>query len=502
MKFRERLGEREEEIQKRLDPSWQPETLEPVLGPQNVHFEMGNRVRGVNAGGIGLVQQLTDAIGLRRSIDENLVLFKRHLPYHESDHVLTMAFNVLCGGQSIEDIELLRNNVSFLDAMGAQRIPDPTTARDYLMRFEESDVHDLMEGINQARIRVWKAQRSDFRRKAVIDVDGTIVETQGEKKEGADFGYNGKFGYGPLVVSLANTGDVLYLVNRGANRPSHDGAPEWLTRAVSTVRSGGFRSVLLRGDTDFALTRHFDDWTKDDVSFVFGMDANRTFVKWAEDLEDASWTALERPAKQEHRASTRARRPNLKDVVIHRRGFKNLRLAAESYAELEYRPAKAHGTYRLVALRKNISVEKGDESLFDEIRYFFYVTNVPAEEMTAEEVIFQANARCDQENIIEQLKNGVQAMRMPTSGFVANWAYMVIAALAWNIKTWLALLLPKREGAAQLAKMEFRSFLNAIMLVPAQVVRSGRRLVYRFLYYNRWLPLVFAGSEKLRYLRL
>ena len=378
-------------------------------------------MRGINAGGIGLVQQLTDTIGLREAIDENLVLLKRHLPYHESDHVLNMAFNVLCGGQSIEGIELLRNNVSFLDAMGAQRIPDPTTARDYLMRFREKDVLDLMEGINQARIRVWKAQRSDFRRRAVIDVDGTIVETSGEKKEGTDFAYNGKFGYGPLVVTLANTGEVLYLVNRGANRPSHEGAPAWLDRAVSTVRSGGFRSVLLRGDTDFALTRHFDDWTKDDISFVFGMDAHPTFVKRAEGVKEASWKALERPIKKEPSSTTRERRPNLKDVVIRERGLKNLRLAAESYAELEYRPAKAHGTYRLVALRKNISVEKGEESLFDEIRYFFYVTNVPAEEMSAEEVIFQANARCNQENIIEQLKNGVQAMRMPTCGFVANW---------------------------------------------------------------------------------
>ena len=125
-----------------------------------------------------------------------------------------------------------------------------------------------MEAQNDARLCVWKAQPSRFRAQAVIDVDGTIVPTTGTKKEGADFAYNGAYGYGPLVISLANTNEVLYTVNRAANRPSHDGALPWIERAVGLVTAGGFRRILLRGDTDFSLTAHFATWDAADVQFV------------------------------------------------------------------------------------------------------------------------------------------------------------------------------------------------------------------------------------------
>ena len=237
---------RQQEIDERLDPSWQPVTYRPVIGAGNLKYELGARVRATSAGGIGVIEQLVETIGLRRSLDERVHLLKMHLPYHESDHILAMTYNLLAGGQSIEDLERLRNDVTFLDAIGARRIPDPTTAGDFLRRFAgNDDVHNLMEAQNDARLRVWRHQSSRFRDQAVIDVDGTIVETSGKKKEGADFAYNGKYGYGPLVVSLANTNEVLYVKNRGANRPSHDGAIPLLKRAVELVQVAGFRKVLL-----------------------------------------------------------------------------------------------------------------------------------------------------------------------------------------------------------------------------------------------------------------
>ncbi len=496
--FTKVLSEREEEIDDRLDPSRLPDTDTPVLGAGNLVYEISTRVKAVVAGGIGLVEQLVEAVGLRRAIDERLDVLKVHLPYHESDHVLTMAYNLLAGGQCIEDIGSLRRDMSFLDAVGAQRLPGPSTSGDFLRRLGPSDIEDLMEAQNDARLRVWREQNSRFRKQAIIDVDGTIVATTGEKKEGADFAYNGKYGYGPLLVTLANTGEVLYAVNRSANRPSHDGCVRWLDRAVELAWAGRFKKVLLRGDTDFALTRHFDRWTTDEVQFVFSMDASPTFKQRAAALEESKWTVLERPAKYQVKTAPRRKRPNHKDIVVKARGMKNLRLVGEAWAEMEYRPGKAEGTYRLIVVRKNISVENGDDGLFDEIRYYFFVTNVPVAEMSATEVIFHSNARCNQENIIDQLKHGVPAMRMPAGSLVANWAYMVIAILAWNIKQWLALMLPKRAGAAQLATMEFRTFLNNVMLVPAQIMKGARRITFRLLSYNKWVRLLLEGSLRLR----
>ena len=146
-------------------------------------------------------------------------------------------------------------------------------------------------------------------------------------------------------------------------------------------------------------------------------------------------------------------------------------------------------------LRKNISVQKGEKALFDEVRYFFYITNRTDK---AEKIVGLANGRCDQENVIEQLKNGVNAMRMPVNDLLSNWAYMVMAALAWNLKAWYGLLTPNRERGLELVKMEFRRFLHAIVLVPCQIVRTARRVIYRILGYNNWLKDFFATWERVR----
>jgi hypothetical protein len=266
------------------------------------------------------------------------------------------------------------------------------------------------------------------------------------------------------------------------------------------VTAGGFRRILLRDDTDFSLTTHFATWDDAGVQFVFGMDANRAFVSRADALDDQVWTTLDRPHKDAGTTALRAKRRDYKDTVIRLRGYTTLRLAAESYAEMPY--TTGGRTYRLIVLRKNISVLRGEELLGDEIRYHFYVTNVPAAEMSAPEVIFQSNARCNQENVIKQLKNGVQAMRMPASDLVANWAYMAIATLAFNIKAWLGLLLPRRAGGAQLLTMDFRRFIHALILIPIQIKTGGRRLTFRILSYTRWVRLILDGSQRLRQLQL
>jgi hypothetical protein len=490
------LEQRQQELEARIDPTWQPETAAPVMSSGNLVYVMGDKVRAIAAGGIGLVEQLVEAIGLRHRLDERVNVLRRHLPYHESDHILAMSYNLLAGGQAIEDLDRLRTDGTFLDAVGARRLPDPTTAGDFLRRFQPKDVEDLMEAQNDARLRVWKAQPASFRDKAVIDVDGTIVPVCGKKKEGADFAYTGAYGYGPLIISLATTNEVLFTVNRAANRPSHDGAIPWLKRAIELVTVAGFKKILLRGDTDFSLTAHFATWDAEEVEFVFGIDAHREFVGRAEALADDAWTELERPAKYAVQTEPRSTRRDYKDTVIQARGFKKLRLAAESWAEMVY--SKDGREYRMIVLRKNISVLRGEDKMGDEIRYHFYVTNVPSQEMSGPEIIFQSNARCNQENVIKQLKSDVQAMRMPAGDLVANWAYMAIATLALNLKAWMGLLLPKREGGGQLLKMTFRRFVQALILIPAQIKKGGRRLTFRLLSYTRWARLILEGSRRLR----
>jgi hypothetical protein len=460
---------------------------------------MAEKGRAINCGGIGAIHLMVNKLKLRQEIDGRLHLLKKHLPYHESDHVLNLTYNALLEGVRLEDIDLRRNDEAFLDGLGAQRIPDPTTSGDFTRRFEQGDIVDLLEIINTVRRRVWDQQPAGFLGQAVIDVDGTIAGTYGECKEGMSLSYKGVWGYAPLLVSLANTKEVLYLVNRPGNVASHEGCVAWVDRAIALVRPYA-DGVTLRGDTDFTLSGELDRWDADGVKFLFGMDAHPKAVQLAEALPQKAWTRLERLPRYEIATQARRKAERVKEAVVRIKGYENKVLVGESVAEMEYQPKKCQQSYRLVIVRKNISVQKGEEVLFDEIRYFFYITN--HRDYAPEEIVGLANGRGDQENVIEQLKNGVNAMRMPVNDLLSNWAYMVMTSLAWNLKAWFGLLLPDRQRGLDLMKMEFRRFLHAIVLVPAQIVRTGRRIIYRIMSYNAWLKDLFAAWEHLRWLQI
>jgi hypothetical protein len=494
------LQKRKRKLNKRLERrQWEAQS-QPMFSAKNIQYEMAERVRAINCGGIGAFHVLARNSGLIDAINRRVHLLKIHLPYHESDHVLNMAYNTLAGGTCLDDIELLRNDETYMDALGAQRIPDPTTAGDFTRRFYESDIVALMDSINSIRQKMWKKRMSRSQRaEAILDVDGTVAPTTGECKQGMGLSYNGIWGYHPLLISLANTLEPLYLVNRSGNRPSHDGAPEWIDRAVALVK-GSFDRICLRGDTDFALTANFDRWTDRGVRFAFGIDAMPNLVEIAENIAEKDWNVLARRKKKTISSNKRKRPINFKEKIVVEKQYKNIKLQKEHVAEFDYKPTKCNRTYRVIVLRKKISVEKGQLRLWDDIRYFFYIANI--EEKSAAEIVFFCNDRCNQENLIEQLKNGLNAMRMPVGDLVSNWAYMVMCSLAWTLKAWFALLVRNYNTREKLLRMEFRQFLNGIMKVPVQIINTSRRILFRVLGYNHWTNTFFRTFKTIRQLRL
>ena len=486
---------RKRRIAKRLGPRKFTQRARPMFAAANIRYELADRTRAIAHGGIGSMHLLARKVGLIDAIDRELQLLKVHLPYHESDHVLNIAYNILCDGHCLQDLELLRNNEAYLDALGASRIPDPTTAGDFCRRFESAEtVRTLMEAINSVRLGVWKQQPAEFFERAILDADGTITPTTGECKGGMDISRDGQWGYHPLLISLANTGEPLYLLNRPANRPSHEDAAEYLERGIVLCREAGFKSILMRGDTDFSHQGQAF------VQFLFGIDAMANLVAKANALHESAWQTLGRPARYDVATQPRAKPANVKQQVIEQRGFKNLRLRAEHVAEIAYRPVKCDRDYRLIITRKSLDVESAGEKLWDEYRYFFHITNDA--QTPAAKLVLLANGRCDQENLIEQLKNGVHAMRLPANDLLSNWAYMVMASLAWSLKAWWGLMLPegtgrrrqtRRQQKHEIVRMEFKRFVAGIIRLPCQIVRGGRRLIYRLLSYSPWQEPLLAG---------
>ena len=442
--------------------------------------------------------------GLIGDIDTNLHLLKVHLPYHESDHVLNIAFNSLAGGQRIEHLELRRNDEVYLNALGAERIPDPTTAGDFCRRFCEVDVMTLMDAINKARQRVWAQQHPEFFEQAILDADGTLVPSDAECKQGMDFAYDGQYGYHPLLISLANTGEPLFLFNRSGNRPSSELAHVFLDKAVALCLETGFRTILLRGDTDFSQTKHLDRWdAAGNIRFIFGFDARQSLKARADELPAEAYSVLSRPARYQIKTDPRQKPERVRPEMVRQRGFETIHLLEEMVAEFEYQPLLCKKSYRMIVVRKRVGIDKGQMRLFEEYRYLFYITN--DREMTAEEIVFSANNRCNQENLIAQLKSGVRALTAPVDDLVSNWAYMVMASLAWSLKAWSALLVPvsPRHEAKhnaeirKLLRMEFATFCTAFIQMPCQIVRGGRRLIYRLLSWNPWQVVFLRLVERL-----
>lgn len=502
--LRRKLDARKRRRQRRINEQ-HSRTQSPMLRYSATKLELADKTQAVACGGLATVQQMVRQFGLPESINRCCPIFKFHMPYTEADHVLNIAFNLFAGGTCLEHLELRRNDEAYLHLLEAQRIPDPTTAGDFCRRFSPQAVDRLMDAINESRVKVWQQQPDSFFDLATIEGDGTMVETTGEKKEGIGLNHKKQWGYQVLAITLANTREELFLLNRPENRPSHEGAAAYFDKSVQLCRRAGFRKVRLRGDTDFSQTRHLDRWNGDGVEFVFGYDAAPTLVEKAENLDNSAWRSLQRKPKYRSRSGkTRTRRPNHKEEFVVEKEYRNQILEDEHVAEFSYSPTACKQSYRMIVLRKTIRMMKGQAFLFHEPKYFFFITNLPKRAMSAARIVAESNSRCDQENIFAQGK-AMGALSAPLHDLKSNWAYMVIAMLTWNLKCWLSLSLKlagnatarkrRTEQKKRLLRMDFSTFRQQLIQIPAQILTQGRRLICRLLSWTPATELTFLLHE-------
>ena len=478
------------------------QSKEPVLSSSRCKFGLSSNNRVIPTGGLGLVTELVKELDMATPLNR-LGLLERNLPYHESDHILTLVYNVICGGRCLADTELLRSNHTYLRALQAKRLPGSSTLGDFLRRFDEATVDKLMNATHQSRVKVWQQQPPEFFEEATIDGDSTVVPVDASCKEGIGTSYLGVIGYHPLVLSLAQTNEPLFIVNRPGNANSPRGATHWFDESIRICRSAGFRKITLRGDTAFSQTKELDRWTAEGIRCVFGIKLYASTLEKAVSLPQKAWKRLCRPSKYEVKTVARGRRRDHREELINERGYKNQKLRAEWVAESTHRFFGCSQDYRVIFLKKDIDRCEGQLPLLQEDKYFGLVTN--DFESPAEEIVSQACKRANQENLIEQLKNEVGAFRNPVNTLEGNWAYSVIAALAWSLKTWISLLIPvggrwkkrHKEEKADALRMEFKRFLTSFVNIPAQVIRAGRKIELRFVGWSPHLPTVFRTLQRI-----
>jgi hypothetical protein len=460
-----------------------------------LHLETEKRATVTRFGGLALVEQFCRRFDVAALIDEHVQLLELHLPYHESDHVLAQAMNLYAGGSCLEDMMYLQGDQAVLRMLAACRLPDPTTAGDFLRRFDSKRHPEALSGLrranNELQQRVWRrlSGRQRRRRKrelCIVDVDGHIKPLSGMQKEGADFSYNGKWSYQPLIVSMAATGECLAVQNRPGNANSAAGADKVVDEVLEWI-SEHFDNVLVRGDSAFDRQDLREVIEHHDGYFAFVGRGHEGRPEKAAALPDKAFrpflTRAER-RRQQRRSEPgyrrRQKKRNHRRQRSRERGYKERLQTKQWLAETTYQPPGQPNVYRLIVRRKLIEHRKGQVHLFDDYEYAWVVTNLPDELFSAEDVVDHTYQRCDQENVIEQMGSGLAGWRMPVAPgcgvspqteFDGNSAWLEIARLAWNIGKWIAqLALPD-----EVVRWEWKRFRLHYVLVPAQLIKRARQ---------------------------
>ena len=466
-----------------------------------LHLESDPRGEITHYGGLVLAQQFVRRFGVAKRLDEALALFKRHAPYHESDHVLALAYTLYADGTCLEDQAALQGSEAVRRLVGACRIPDPTTAGDFLRRFRVAqDVERLAGVTDEVQEAVWSKLPRHVRRRrkkqelALVDLDGHIKPLYGVQKEGADFSYDGRWSYQPLVVSLGGSGECLRVVNQPGSARSSDAAAKALEEVLPLVRRH-FRNALVRGDTDFDRSDVFKAVLAAKAYFAIGgrLYPNRAALVQA--IAERRWEPFVARAEREQPSgpSREGRTPNYRRQKAVERRFRMLRTVKQWVTEIAYQPAGLGSACRMIVRRILIEENDGQGALFKHFRYRLVLTNLPRS-YSPRQIIDLTYQRCDQENVIEQFGDGIAGWRMPVAEFMGNSAWLQITRLAWNLGKWIAQIALPRE----VVRWQWKRFRRHFVYIAAKVLKTGRRLVVRLAGSHRFLPDILTAHARLQ----
>ena len=441
----------------------------------NLQAELRSNDRITPYGGLGAVKMLVQRLGLRAAIDKRLTLFKQyHDDYTESTHIMTSVQSMVAGGTKLISINDIRNS------QGTQRMDKtpqtvaPTTMGDTLHRFTEEDIWKLQEINLETCSRVWEHCRSKHKKGEIftVDTDSSVKHVYGNCFEGADFTYKNGFGYHPEYVTRAETGETLMVQNRSGSAKSGSGVSALLERVYPTVAKH-FHRIRHRGDTKYGKKEIIQTDEKYGVTFYLGYDSCGSLIEAAEEKPDSEWVEMPlKPAEKRRKRKTRKKRAKQKQYrrkKVREREFKDEQTVARHVSELVYTPSWSDKPYRMIVVRSNREIHKGETFLFGKYEYYFIITSDRrGSALTVATIYFQ---RDNQENIFKQIKHETGGLWMPSKTLLANWAWMTISALAWNIKSWICQL-----GFKQGLRWMWNRFCRELILITAEVTKGSRQV--------------------------
>ncbi|MFN7940385.1 MAG: IS1380 family transposase [Thermoanaerobaculia bacterium] len=358
---------------------------------------------------------------------------KRRRGIPVEDFVMSLASSFLVGGDSLSDLSVLREETVTRELCFDLEVPAPTTAGERLRSFSLGHLRQL-DGAQRETCREI-LERTSGSEALTLDVDSSIIEVYGDQKQGARFGYSGVRGLHPLLAFAHEERLLLGARLRAGNRASSDGVVPFLEDVLTAIPAR--RRVRLRMDAGFYGKSVEGFATERALGFSISARLTKRLRAEIEALPEGAWRSY--PWEEE-----------------------------AEYAELRYRPTGWSSDYRLLVKRTPWFDQ--EQRLLDEHFFTPVITNLPG---AASSLIRYHLARGGAENYIEEFKSGIGASHLPSRCFHANWAWLLIAALAYNLaQAFKLLLLPAAEQAQQIKKLRLHW-----LCVAARFIRTGRRFV-------------------------
>lgn len=379
--------------------------------------------------GVVLVRDFVEKLGVAEVIDREVNVKERERGYPESENILSLCWNAMVGGDGLSDLNVLRGDAGLAQVLGVESILAPTTAGEFLRQFDMGDLADLRRVNRLLAERVRPQQTSD---QVTIDLDASLYEQCSTRKQGSRMNYKGQVGYYPLFAFWAEEQEMLATHLLRGNARAVPKAVWFLQQVLQTVPEG--KPLFLRADSEFyswELIEFCEQHPPRPIIYAITADQTKSLTQAIEKLPETAW----------------------------RRYY-----GQEQVAELWFSPTR-RAAHRYIVKRHRV-VEKDGTLAW---RYHVVITN--DHRRSPKKLMKWALRRCAMENLIKEHKNDFGCEKLPTQKFHANWAWLLISQLAWNLVAWFKkLCLPTECHRLTLGTLRHRLFN-----VAAKIVHQARQ---------------------------